>query len=196
MLVGLSGATSCQSTEVKSAGRSVTIRLATGPVGGGFLPLGEEFAGALARGMSGVEIKAVHSAGAVANINAIQQGQAELAFTFADVAYMAFSGQLGGGRVPFDQLRGIAVLQVTPIALVARPGLSMSSPGDLRGRSVGVGPEGSGTAVTAGLLLHAFGLDGKGRSGGDNRVPGRGDEVIERRAGRHVRQRHQPLGIA
>lgn len=150
---------SCRTGEVEGPVSSRTaIRLVTGPEGGGFLPLGQQIAGALSQRMSGVEITAVHSAGAVANINAIQRGEAELAFTFADVAYMAFSGQLSRHSPPFTQLRGIAVLQVTPIALVARPGLSIRDPGALRGLRVGVGPEGSGTAVTASLILQAFGL--------------------------------------
>ena len=34
----------------------------------------------------------------------------------------------------------------------------MRGPQDLRGRRVGVGPEGSGTAVTASLILQAYGL--------------------------------------
>ena len=82
-----------------------------------------------------------------------------MALTFADVAYLAFSGHLGASDPRFDQVRGIAVLQVTPIALVVRPGLQVRGPQDLRGRSVGVGPPGSGTAVTASLILRAYGLD-------------------------------------
>jgi TRAP transporter TAXI family solute receptor len=75
------------------------------------------------------------------------------------VAYLSFSGQLTPENPPFDQVRGIAVLQVTPVALVVRPGLDVRGPQDLRGRRVGVGPQGSGTAVTAGLILRAFGLE-------------------------------------
>jgi uncharacterized protein len=155
-------AANCQSAAVEPSGeRVMRLRLATGPPGGGFLPLGEELVSAFSKRMSQVEISPLPSAGAVANINAIHQGTAELAFTFADVAYLAFSGKLARNQPPFDQLRGIAVLQVAPIALVVRPGLAIRSPSDLRGRSVGVGPEGSGTAVTAGLLLQAFGLTAK-----------------------------------
>lgn len=159
LLVGLGGAMNCRSADVASPRSPVTtIRLFTGPAGGGFLPLGDELIGAIGQRIRHVEIKAVPSAGAVSNINAIQEGRAELAFTFADVAYLTFSGKLTRDRAPFTQMRGIAVLQVTPIALVAQPGLSIRGPGDLRGRRVGVGPEGSGTAVTAGLILNAFGL--------------------------------------
>lgn len=51
------------------------------------------------------------SAGAVTNVEAIQRGDADLGFAFADVAYIAFVGRLDGVTGPFDHLRGIAVLQ-------------------------------------------------------------------------------------
>jgi hypothetical protein len=130
----------------------------TGPTGGGSLPLGQEIAEALNARLEDVEIETVVSAGAVSNIRAIQEGKAELALTFADVAYLSFSGQLTPKDLPFDRVRGIAVLQVTPVALVVRPGLHVKGPQDLRGRRVGVGPDGSGTEVTASLILQAYGL--------------------------------------
>jgi TRAP transporter TAXI family solute receptor len=130
----------------------------TGPTGGGSFPLGQEIADALNAGLKDVEVETVVSAGAVSNVRAIQDGKAELALTFADVAYLSFSGQLTPTDLPFDQVRGIAVLQVTPVALVVRPGLHVRGPQDLRGLRVGVGPEGSGTEVTASLILQAYGL--------------------------------------
>ena len=135
------------------------MTLVTGPTGGGSFPLGQEIAEALNKGLTDVEIQTVVSAGAVSNIRAIQEDKADLALTFADVAYLSFNGQLTPRDLPFDQVRGIAVLQVTPVALVVRPGLHVRGPQDLRGRRVGVGPEGSGTEVTASLILQAFGLD-------------------------------------
>jgi uncharacterized protein len=135
------------------------IRLATGPQGGGFFPLGEQLAGGLSALMPNVEIKTIASSGAVSNIEAVQRGDADLGFTFADVAYIAFNGQLDDNPSPFDRLRGITVLQLTPISLVARADAPIHTPADLRGRRVAVGPLGSGTALTANLILHAFGLD-------------------------------------
>ena len=159
-LAGLLSVVNCQPANTAAVQPSVTpLRLVTGPVGGGSLPLGEEIGAALSAGLSNIAIETVHSAGAVSNIRAIQRGEAQLALTFADVAYLAFSGHLGATDPRFDQVRGIAVLQVTPIALVVRPGLQVRGPQDLRGRRVGVGPAGSGTAVTASLILRAYGLD-------------------------------------
>jgi TRAP transporter TAXI family solute receptor len=50
-------------------------------------------------------------------------------------------------------------LQLIPISLVARGDLDIRNPRELIGRRVSVGPAGSGTALTARLLLHEFGVD-------------------------------------
>ena len=150
----------CRNADSGPPARPVTrATFVTGPTGGGSFPLGQEIAEALNKGLPHVEIQTVMSAGAVSNIRAIQEDKADLALTFADVAFLSFNGQLTPRDVPFDRVRGIAVLQVTPVALVVRPGLHVRGPQDLRGRRVGVGPEGSGTAVTASLILQAYGLD-------------------------------------
>jgi TRAP transporter TAXI family solute receptor len=158
VLAALSGS-ACSAPETAAPAAQTTIVLNSGLQGGGFYPLGEQLAAELRGHMPDVTIKTVMSSGAVSNVMAIQRGEADLAFTFADVAYIAYSGQLAPESTPFDRLRGIAVLQLTPISLVARSGLPIRGPADLRGRRVGLGPEGSGTALTANLILRAFGLD-------------------------------------
>jgi TRAP transporter TAXI family solute receptor len=145
--------------DAKPAARPL-IRLTTGPPAGGFYPLGEQIARVFNDGVSGVQLKTIASSGAIGNIEAIQRGEAELGLTFADVAYIGFSGRLDEGTPPFNNLRAIAVLQVTPISLVARGDSPISTPADLRGRSVSLGPPRSGTALTANLVLQAYGLDG------------------------------------
>jgi len=151
--------TACRdvSGEAPSTAGHQTLRLLTGPAGGGFLPLGQRISAALQKLPQGPRIDAISSEGAITNVLAIQRGETDLGFTFADVAYMSYSGQLDTPAL--DQLRGIALLQLTPITLVARADVPLRSLADLRGRVVGVGPPGSGTALTAALILHAFGLD-------------------------------------
>jgi TRAP transporter TAXI family solute receptor len=134
------------------------LRFTTGAPGGGFYPLGESLARAYAQGTPPIPIETHPSAGAVANVEALQRGDADLGFAFADVAYLAFAGRLTGENHPFDELRGIAVLQLTPVQLVARAGTNITSVADLRGRHVGVGLPGTGTALAAELILEAFGI--------------------------------------
>jgi TRAP transporter TAXI family solute receptor len=139
--------------------RRPTVRLTTGPPGAGFHRLGERLGAAYVKLLPDTNIEVHTSAGAIANVEAIQRGQAEVGFTFADVAYLAFEGQLKGTAGPFDRLRGIAVMQLTPVTLVVSSHASVGNVRDLRGRRIGLGPPGSGTALTAGLLLQAFGLE-------------------------------------
>jgi TRAP transporter TAXI family solute receptor len=134
------------------------LRLTTGLPGAGFHPLGEDLASAFGRSWVGVDIDIRESPGSVNNVEAIQNGIADVGFAFADVAYTAFVGQLDGLDHPLSRLRGIAVLQLTPLHLVASGTSTIHQVRDLRGRRIGLGPPGSGTALTAGLVLDAFGL--------------------------------------
>jgi len=78
---------------------------------------------------------------------------------YADVAYVAFVGNLEGQPARFDRLRGMAVLQLAPVHLVVDAESGIRDVSGLRGRRVGVGTPGSGTALTATLVLNAFGID-------------------------------------
>ena len=128
----------------------------TGTPGGGFYPLGQSLAAAY-RGEVAVEHR--ESPGSVNNVLALQTGRADVALAYADVAYFAFAGTLEGQAERFDRLRGIAVLQRAPVHLVARSGSGIAGVAGLRGKRVGTGTQGSGTALTAALVLHAFHID-------------------------------------
>ncbi len=135
------------------------LRLTTGSPGAGFHPLGVALGRAYGRAFATIEVRVLESPGSVRNVEAIQRGDADLGFAFADVAYMAFVGQLE--EEAFHRLRGMAVLQLNPLHLVVQARSSVRSVHQLRGRRVGMGPPGSGTALTAGLVLKAFGIDPK-----------------------------------
>lgn len=151
-------ASGCGSGRAVEARPAVIVRLATGAAGGGFYPFGQALAEQLNRRLIGIRIEPQISLGAVANLRAIQSGEADVALAFADVAYLASVGRLDRGVPPFDQVRAIAVLQLTPVQLVARAGSGIGSVRDLEGRRVAIGPEGSGTALTARLIMEAFGI--------------------------------------
>jgi TRAP transporter TAXI family solute receptor len=136
----------------------VTVRLTSGIPGATFHPLGERLAQGYARVLPAVTVQTQESPGSVRNVRELQAGTADLGFAFADVTYVAFVGQLGEDPRPFDRLRGVAVLQLTPLHLLARAGLDVRSIRDLRGKRVGTGPPGSGTALTSDILMRGFGV--------------------------------------
>jgi hypothetical protein len=106
------------------------------------------------------DISVQDSAGSVANVEALQQGHADVGLSYADVAYMAYVGRLDGSQAAFADLRGIAVLELAPVHLVVRAGSAVTDAAGLRGRRVAVGPTGSGSALTAQLVLKALGIEG------------------------------------
>jgi TRAP transporter TAXI family solute receptor len=159
-LIGLVAMAACQLGSASSpATLPPIVRLTTGTPGAGFHPLGEALSRAYDRGVPLLRVQVHESAGSVSNVEAIQRGDADLGFAFADVAYMAFIGRLDGQPERFDRLRGVAVLQLTPLHLVVRADSGIRTFSDLRGRRIGVGPAGSGTALTAGLVLKAEGIE-------------------------------------
>ena len=132
------------------------LRLMTGIPGGGYYSLSQALTMAYARMLPTVDFKLLQGSGSIGTIEAIQRGDVDIGFAFADAAYLAFIGRLHDGSAPFDRLRGISVLQVTPLQLVVRTGIRSII--DLRGRRVGLGPASSGTSLTAGIVLAAFGM--------------------------------------
>lgn len=134
------------------------VRLTSGLPGASFHPLGARLAEGYARVIPNVLIDVQESPGSVRNVQALQRGTADIGFAFADVTYVSYVGRLTEEAAPFDRLRGIAVLQLTPLHLVVRPGLGVQTIGDLRGMRVGTGPPGSGTELTASILMRAFGV--------------------------------------
>jgi TRAP transporter TAXI family solute receptor len=117
------------------------VRLTSGMPGAGFHPLGEALARAYAKIAPGIGITVLESPGAVQNVQALQSGDADVGFAFADVTYLAHRGAMERQVAPFDRLRGIAVLQLTPLHLVSRPGLAIRTIADL---------------ITSGIVLNAF----------------------------------------
>lgn len=89
-------------------------------------------------------------------VTALQQGDVDVTILFADVAYLAFVGQLGGQ--PYDRLRGIATLNPNPLYLIVRRGSAIRKPEDLQGRRVGIGRAGASTALTASAVLETLDL--------------------------------------
>ena len=122
-----------------------------------FKPLGEALAAEYARAVPGLRFEVVETPGSVTNLERLEAGEAELGLALADVAYTAYSQRGKEFRVPARQVRAIAVLHPSAVHVLVPASSSVGSIAELRGR-IGVGPSGSGTAVTSALLMDAFGV--------------------------------------
>ena len=114
---------------------------------------------ALEQAIPGAQIELIDSTAGVTNLSMLQRKQVDAASTYADIAYMASVGQLPDVAGAFEQLRAVAALPVRELQVVIAPQSSIRSIRDLRGRRVSLGPAGTGVAITAGLLLNAYGID-------------------------------------
>jgi len=133
------------------------VRLTSGHPGAFFNPLGSALVTAFSRDLPDIRFQMVESDGALENLEMLQHGTADLGMTFADIAYLASNGRLESQRgEAFTRLRGIAVLPLTAVQVVVRKDSGLQSIAQLAGRSVAMGPRGSGTAVTAQILLEAY----------------------------------------
>ena len=81
------------------------------------------------------------------NIEALQDGTVDIGLSQAGIAYMAYNGRLRESGRPLRNIRGIAILNSSAVHLLVGPGSPIRSMDELRGRRVGVGPDGSGAAV-------------------------------------------------
>jgi TRAP transporter TAXI family solute receptor len=116
-----------------------------------------DLAGALSR-LGDVDVKVVTEGGSsVTGLQNLQHGRIDVAMAMADVAYLAYAGQLDSSP-PFDQLRGLAVVTLNTVHLIVAQGVTATSIRDLKGLRVALGPSGSATALLAVRALEAYGL--------------------------------------
>jgi TRAP transporter TAXI family solute receptor len=162
LLIGIFDS-SCRSKTSHVDTASVVLRFSTTGTPGGF---GDALTHAFNARRDHVQLDGRTTVGSVANVRAVQEGRADIGLVAADVAYLAYTGQLKGETKPFDHIRAIAVLQLSPIQLIARTDSGIKKIEDIRGKHVAVGPDGSGTAVTANLVLTALGFEGSIRKEG------------------------------
>jgi TRAP transporter TAXI family solute receptor len=134
-----------------------TIRITTGLPGMTFKPLGEALVGAYGRRLPDMRFSVIETAGSVSNLQLLQEGRAELGLALADVSYMAYNGHIPELKAPTHNIRGVAVLHPSVVHVLVPGDSAARSVSDLRG-DIGLGALGSGTTVTAGLLLRAFGV--------------------------------------
>jgi uncharacterized protein len=148
------------------------FEISTGSSGGTYFPIGEMIAGivshppGLARcdapavcGPPGLVVSARTSDGAVANVLAVNSGDADSALAQGNVVADAVAGR-GVFRREGRQthIRVIAGLFPEFIQLVALRSAHIAKVGDLNGKRVSLGNEGSGDEVFARDILSAYGI--------------------------------------
>src|SRR3954464_8333122 len=122
------------------------FRIGTGGTGGTYYPVGGMIANAISTPT--INVSAVATNGAVANVNGIVGGSMESGFSQADVNAWAYTGTgIYEGKPKIEELRVIANLFPESVHVIVRRGLGINSLVDLRGKRVPTAEPGSGTLV-------------------------------------------------
>ncbi|WP_157630539.1 TAXI family TRAP transporter solute-binding subunit [Kribbella catacumbae] len=133
-------------------------KIATGNLGGVYSIYGAGLA-KLVTEVTGVEMQAVPTQGSVANLQMLDKGSADIAFSLSDSALDAYEGleSFKTGNLRFTALARTYDNYVHVVVPTASP---ISSFADLAGKTVSVGPALSGTRVVAERILAAAKLKG------------------------------------
>lgn len=133
------------------------LSLVTGGTQGTYYALGGTFAD-LITDETGIKTTAEVSQASAANVNALKDGNAEIAFVQTDIAYYAKNGELMFEGAAVEDLVAIGGLYPETIHLVTTADSGIKSYEDLKGKKVSVGAPGSGTYANAEQLLEIHGL--------------------------------------
>jgi TRAP transporter TAXI family solute receptor len=108
---------------------------------------------------------ATEGGSSITSLNDLRQAKIDVSMPLADVAYLAYSGQLDEMGGSFDQLRGLAVLNLNTVHLIAGEHTGVRTIADLKGLRISLGPPGSSLALIAAQLLGVHGINMNGVRG-------------------------------
>lgn len=139
------------------AQRFVTIL--TGGTSGVYYPLGVALSQVYGKAMPEVKFTVQATKASAENLNLLQAGRGELAFTQTDTLVQAVRGDTEVGFTkPLDKLRTIAVIYPNYIQIVASKVSGIKTLADMKGKRISVGAPKSGTELNARAVLKAAGL--------------------------------------
>ena len=135
------------------------VNVLTGGTSGVYYPLGVALGNAIGKAMPSVKTSVQATKASVENLNLLQAGRGEIAFTLGDSLSDAWKGnEEAGFKTPLKKLRGVAAIYPNYIQIVARADAGIKSIADLKGKKVSVGAPKSGTELNARVIFHAAGI--------------------------------------
>lgn len=142
-----------------STGAAEFINVLTGGTSGVYYPLGVALSKIYGDKIEGVRTQVQATKASVENLNLLQQGRGEIAFSLGDSVKLAWEGNTDAGfKVPLDKLRGIAAIYPNYIQIMASKESGIKTVADLKGKSLSVGAPKSGTELNARAILGAAGM--------------------------------------
>jgi TRAP transporter TAXI family solute receptor len=135
------------------------INILTGGTSGVYYPLGVALSKIFTEKIEGSRPSVQATKASVENLNLLQQGKGELAFTLGDSLADAWAGKEDAGfKSKLDKLRGIGAIYPNYIQIVASRESGIKTLADLKGKRLSVGAPKSGTELNARAILAGVGL--------------------------------------
>lgn len=136
------------------------VTIGTGGVTGVYYPAGGAICQLVNRSRDehGIRCSVESTGGSIYNLNALREGELDLAVAQSDWQYHAYEGSSDFESTGANkELRSVFSLHPEPFTVVARRGSNIDSFKDLEGKRVNLGNPGSGQRATAQVLLDEMG---------------------------------------
>src|SRR5450631_198944 len=134
----------------------------TGGTSSVYYPLGVAIAKIYSDKIANVKTQVQATKASVENLNLLQQGRGEIAFTLGDSLKAAWDGdEEAGFKAKLDKLRTIGAIYPNYIQIVATADSGIKTLADLKGKSLSVGAPKSGTELNSRAILAAAGMSYK-----------------------------------
>lgn len=138
------------------------INVLTGGTSGVYYPLGVALSQVYAKVLPDAKTSVQATKASAENLNLLQAGRGEIAFTLGDSLSDAWKGEAEAGfKTPLKKLRGIAGIYPNYIQIVASADSGIKTLADLKGKRLAVGAPRSGTELNARAVLKGAGLSYK-----------------------------------
>ena len=142
-----------------AAAQQKFVNILTGGQSGVYYPLGVALGQIYGKAMPDVKTSVQATKASVENLNLMQAGRGELAFTLGDSLSDAWKGdEEAGFKTPLNKLRTVAGIYSNYIQIVASADSGIKTLADLKGKRISVGAPRSGTELNARAILKAAGL--------------------------------------
>ena len=138
------------------------INILTGGTGGVYYPLGVAMSKIYAEKIPGAKPSVQSTKASVENLNLLQAGKGEVAFTLGDSLADAWNGNAEVGfKSKLDKLRTLAAIYPNYIQIAALKDAHINTLADLKGKRLSVGAPKSGTELNARAILAGAGMSYK-----------------------------------
>jgi hypothetical protein len=135
------------------------ISVLTGGTSGVYYPLGVALSQVFSKAIPDAKSSVQATKASAENLNLLQAGRGEIAFTLGDALSDAWKGNADAGfKTPLKKLRGIAGIYPNYIQIVASADSGIKTLADLKGKRIAVGAPKSGTEINARAILKGAGL--------------------------------------